>query len=117
MSTKIKQLEKMRSEALIGGGKNRIDAQHKKGKLSARERLDVLLDNDSFINKAPEKIVNHEKEKYNSYLNDYNKLMENYNSISSSKCIVNTGYDFILGDFNIKSAFLNNVLKYTSKTP
>ena len=43
------------------------------------------LDNDSFINKAPEKIVNHEKEKYNSYLNDYNKLMENYNSISSSK--------------------------------
>ena len=49
MSTKIKQLEKMRSEALIGGGKNRIDAQHKKGKLSARERLDVLLDNDSFI--------------------------------------------------------------------
>jgi valyl-tRNA synthetase len=43
------------------------------------------LDNDSFIKNAPDKIVKHETEKYNSYLNDYNKLMENYNSISSSK--------------------------------
>jgi len=35
-------------EALLGGGQARIDAQHKKGKLTARERLDLLLDEGSF---------------------------------------------------------------------
>ena len=41
-------LNKKRSAALIGGGQKRVDAQHAKGKLTARERLDVLLDPDSF---------------------------------------------------------------------
>ncbi len=36
------------AEALLGGGQDRIDAQHKKGKLSARERIDFLLDEGSF---------------------------------------------------------------------
>ena len=35
-------------EALLGGGKNKIDQQHAKGKLTARERIDILLDKDSF---------------------------------------------------------------------
>ncbi len=43
-----KQLETMRREALLGGGQKRIDEQHKKGKLTARERLDILLDEGSF---------------------------------------------------------------------
>lgn len=38
----------MRRTALLGGGEKRIEAQHKKGKLTARERLDLLLDDDSF---------------------------------------------------------------------
>ncbi len=38
----------MKAEALLGGGKARIDAQHAKGKLTARERLAVLLDEGSF---------------------------------------------------------------------
>ena len=42
------QLEEKRSAALLGGGQARIDAQHKRGKLTARERLEVLLDKDSF---------------------------------------------------------------------
>ncbi|HYG41138.1 MAG TPA: carboxyl transferase domain-containing protein, partial [Cytophagales bacterium] len=41
-------LEKKNAEALLGGGQARIDAQHKKGKLTARERLELLLDKDSF---------------------------------------------------------------------
>ena len=41
-------LTKKRSKALLGGGKERINLQHKKGKLTARERLEVLLDADSF---------------------------------------------------------------------
>ena len=44
----IRLLEEKRRKAQEGGGKNRIDAQHKKGKLTARERIDLLLDKDSF---------------------------------------------------------------------
>jgi propionyl-CoA carboxylase beta chain len=44
----LAQLEKRRAEARLGGGQKRIDAQHAKGKLTARERLDVLLDQSSF---------------------------------------------------------------------
>ena len=42
------KLEAMRAEARLGGGAKRIAAQHAKGKLSARERLDLLLDEGSF---------------------------------------------------------------------
>jgi len=41
-------LRQQKSEALLGGGQKRIDAQHKKGKLTARERIDLLLDEGSF---------------------------------------------------------------------
>jgi propionyl-CoA carboxylase beta chain len=44
----IRQLDRKRQQARLGGGKKRIDAQHKKGKLTARERIDLLLDPDSF---------------------------------------------------------------------
>jgi acetyl-CoA carboxylase carboxyltransferase component len=45
---KVKILEEMRKTARLGGGQKRIDAQHKKGKLTARERIDLLLDDNSF---------------------------------------------------------------------
>lgn len=45
---KNKELEKKVAESKIGGGKERIEAQHKKGKLTARERLELLLDSNSF---------------------------------------------------------------------
>ena len=48
MRTVLEQLESRRAEAWLGGGQKRIDAQHGKGKLTARERLDVLLDSGSF---------------------------------------------------------------------
>ena len=44
----IHQLEQKRAGARLGGGQRRIDAQHKRGKLSARERIEVLLDPGSF---------------------------------------------------------------------
>jgi propionyl-CoA carboxylase beta chain len=44
----IEALDKRRAEARLGGGQKRIDAQHGKGKLTARERLEVLLDPQSF---------------------------------------------------------------------
>lgn len=47
-SPAIARLEAMRAEALRGGGEARIEAQHAKGKLTARERLDLLLDPGTF---------------------------------------------------------------------
>src|SRR5476649_389121 len=44
----LEQLEAKRQLARLGGGQKRIDAQHKKGKLSARERLELLLDEGTF---------------------------------------------------------------------
>ena len=45
---KIEKLRELRREAELGGGQKRIDSQHAKGKLTARERLDLLLDEGSF---------------------------------------------------------------------
>jgi propionyl-CoA carboxylase beta chain len=44
----IRQLQEKRDAAVLGGGQQRIDGQHAKGKLTARERIDVLLDEGSF---------------------------------------------------------------------
>ncbi len=46
---KIEHLRELREQARLGGGKRRIQAQHAKGKLTARERLDLLLDPGSFV--------------------------------------------------------------------
>ncbi|MFC1561642.1 acyl-CoA carboxylase subunit beta [candidate division KSB1 bacterium] len=45
---RIRHLRKLKAEALLGGGKERIEAQHKRAKLTARERIDLLLDEGSF---------------------------------------------------------------------
>ena len=48
MQNMLKELEKRRAAARLGGGQRRIDAQHAKGKLTARERIDALVDPGSF---------------------------------------------------------------------
>ncbi len=48
MDRVIRELAERRKEASLGGGQHRIDAQHKRGKLTARERIDLLLDEGSF---------------------------------------------------------------------
>ena len=48
MSDKFNKLEKLRNDAKLGGGEKRIEQQHKKGKLTARERIDLLVDEGSF---------------------------------------------------------------------
>ena len=49
MNRKIDQLHERREKAALGGGKERIDQQHAKGKLTAHERIDLLLDQGSFV--------------------------------------------------------------------
>ncbi len=46
---RMRRLDQMRAEVLLGGGAARIDRQHGQGKLTARERLDLLLDAESFV--------------------------------------------------------------------
>ncbi|HXE73468.1 MAG TPA: carboxyl transferase domain-containing protein, partial [Candidatus Nitrosotenuis sp.] len=48
MQAKIELLQRKRREALLGGGPDRIEAQHQKGKLTARERIEALVDPGSF---------------------------------------------------------------------
>jgi acetyl-CoA carboxylase carboxyltransferase component len=49
----IKRYRENRSRMLQGGGAERVEAQHQKGKLTARERLDLLLDKGSFVEQQP----------------------------------------------------------------
>jgi propionyl-CoA carboxylase beta chain len=48
MKNKIETLQNKIKEANLGGGSTRIESQHKKGKLTARERIHFLLDEGSF---------------------------------------------------------------------
>ena len=49
IQTRMVTLEQMRQEAQKGGGQDRIDAQHGRGKLTARERMALLMDEGSFV--------------------------------------------------------------------
>jgi len=46
--TKIQNLHERKARSRLGGGPERIETQHKKGRLTARERIDLLLDKGSF---------------------------------------------------------------------
>jgi acetyl-CoA carboxylase carboxyltransferase component len=50
---KIQKLRQLREQAKLGGGKDRIEEQHKRGKLTARERVELLLDPNSFVELDP----------------------------------------------------------------
>ncbi|HEY8072835.1 MAG TPA: carboxyl transferase domain-containing protein, partial [Labilithrix sp.] len=45
----MKRLDEMNAKALLGGGTERIKKQHESGKLTARERIDLLVDPGSFV--------------------------------------------------------------------
>jgi len=49
MRERLEELRELRREAELGGGEERLERQHEKGKLSARERLELLLDEGSFV--------------------------------------------------------------------
>ncbi|UOE93249.1 acyl-CoA carboxylase subunit beta [Alkalihalobacillus sp. LMS39] len=53
MFDKIEEMEDRRDKVKLGGGEARIEAQHAKGKQTARERIDFLLDEDSFVELNP----------------------------------------------------------------
>jgi propionyl-CoA carboxylase beta chain len=59
---KVERLQQKRADAKKGGGEERIQRQHDKGKLTARERIDLLLDDDSFEEIDP--FVTHRSQKF-----------------------------------------------------
>ena len=52
MKDPIARLEEMEAKAAVAGGQARIDKMHEAGKLTARERISALLDEDSFVELA-----------------------------------------------------------------
>jgi propionyl-CoA carboxylase beta chain len=66
---RLARLDAMREEARLGGGQERIDQQHARGKLTARERLELLLDADSFI-ELDAFVTNRNPEVETAYLGD-----------------------------------------------
>jgi acetyl-CoA carboxylase carboxyltransferase component len=80
---KIRELERRNLDAELGGGQKRIDAQHTKGKMTARERIHYLLDEDSF--QEMDKFVVHR----------YNDLGMGKNKIPGDGVV--TGYGHING--------------------
>ena len=72
-------------KGLIDIDKELLRLEQKMNNLNLRiKNLNNKLTNDDFVNKAPENIVNHEKEKYNRYLNDYNKIKENFDTLKTN---------------------------------
>jgi len=71
-SSKIEQLHNLREKALQGGGPERIKAQHDRGRLTARERIELLLDHGSF--RETDMFVTHRTSEFNlderKYLSD-----------------------------------------------
>ena len=69
---KFQQLQEMREKSRLGGGQARVEAQHKKGRLTARERIDLLLDKGSF--REVDAFVEHRTHDFNldeqKYLSD-----------------------------------------------
>jgi propionyl-CoA carboxylase beta chain len=103
-SLNVKQtLKKKREEALLGGGQKRIDQQHKKGKLTARERIDLLLDNGSFV-------------EYGAFMEhrctDFNMDKEKYlgDSVVTGRGLINGRTVFVFSqDFTVFGGSLSSV--------
>ena len=60
---KLTRLEEMKRKSEVGGGEERLKSQHAKGKLSARERLDLLMDEGSFV--EMDRFVTHRSTEFN----------------------------------------------------
>ena len=91
------RLQKLRIKSKLGGGKERIEAQHKKGKLTARERIELLVDTDSFT--EIDSFVTHNCTKFGmeqkKYLGD--GVITGYGTIDSRKIFIYSQDFTVLG--------------------
>ena len=113
VTTAIKQLEKMRAQAKEGGGKGRIKKQHDKGKLTARERLEILLDKGSF--NELDMFVRHRSHDFSMektrFLSD--GVITGYGAIDGRKVVV-FSHDFTIFGGCLSESFAEIGIKGTS---
>ena len=96
-SEKIDEYTKNKNISLQGGGQDRISAQHEKGKLTARERIDLLLDAGSFVEIDP--LATHHYYEYNMQKKKFftDGVVGGYGNVSGRQIFV-YAYDFtVLG--------------------
>ena len=96
-SEKIDEYTKNNNISLQGGGQDRISAQHEKGKLTARERIDLLLDAGSFVEIDP--LATHHYYEYNMQKKKFftDGVVGGYGNVSGRQIFV-YAYDFtVLG--------------------
>ncbi|MDP6755609.1 MAG: carboxyl transferase domain-containing protein, partial [Candidatus Marinimicrobia bacterium] len=107
---KLNRLDQMRERAHQGGGKARIQMQHDKGKLTARERLDILLDKNSFI--EMDMFVSHRNYDFGmdeqKFLTD--GVITGYGTIDGRKIMV-FSQDFTIFGGSLSEAFSEKICK------
>ena len=107
---KREQLRELKSQASEGGGQARVDAQHGKGKLTARERITLLLDEDSFEELDP--FVLHRDTEFGSsqqkYLGD--AVVTGYGSVNGRLTFV-YAQDFTVYGGSLSEAVANKICK------
>lgn len=107
---RIKELERMNKEAELGGGEQRIKKQHQAGKLTARERIDILLDKGSFV--ELDKFVMHRAIDFNmdkqKYLGD--GVVTGYGTIDGRLVYV-FSQDFTVFGGSLSGAYAKKICK------
>jgi propionyl-CoA carboxylase beta chain len=106
----INRLEELNARALAGGGRERIDKQHAAGKLTARERIDLLLDTGSFV--ELDRLVTHrctdfgmEKQKIPG-----DGVVTGYGTVDGRKVFV-FAQDFTVFGGSLSSAYAQKICK------
>jgi len=94
-SDKIEEYTKKKSTALQGGGQDRIKAQHDKGKLTARERINLLLDEGTFTEIDP--LTTHHYHEYDMQKKKFftDGVVCGYGTVNGRQIFV-FAYDFTL---------------------
>lgn len=107
---KLLKLKNRREEAHKGGGEKRIEKQHAKGKLTARERIDILLDPDSF--EEFDTFVEHECTNLGIDKKHFagDGVVTGYGTIDGRKVFV-FSHDFTVFGGSLSKTFANKVLK------
>ena len=94
-SDKLDQQSNKKKSALQGGGQDRISAQHGKGKLTARERIDLLLDEGTFT--EVDALVTHHYHEFDMQKKKFHGdgVVGGYGTVSGRKIFV-FAYDFTI---------------------
>ncbi len=110
MTTKIKYLEKLRLKALQAGGKERVEKQHNQGKLTARERIDILLDQHSFT--ELDMLVQHRSNDFGMEKKHFytDGVITGYGTIDGRKVII-FSQDFTIFGGSLSEAFAEKICK------